>query len=112
MPGRKLSTTADLPWFPVNPTLLPRGNASEKVAALHLWGAAWRQTPTATLPNDDRQLCQLAGLEDNMRKWKRVRERALQGFELGEDGRLYHPLLLDLAAKVLGPSHRTNSEGV
>jgi hypothetical protein len=31
-------------------------------AALRIWWAAWTQVPAASLPNDEKKLCQLAGL--------------------------------------------------
>lgn len=74
-------------------------NNDERVAAFQLWWEAWLQKPAGSLPNDDRILAHLAGTGGDLRKWKPVRERALQGFELGDDGRLHHPFLRDLVDK-------------
>lgn len=62
-------------------------------AGLQLWWEAWNQVPAASLPNDEVVLCKLAGLGRDMKTWKRVRDRALHGFALCDDGRLYHGTL-------------------
>ncbi len=66
-------------------------------AAVLLWSAAWHEVPAASLPNDDRVLARFAGYGRDMKGWRRVKEMALHGFELCSDGRLYHPLIADLA---------------
>lgn len=62
-------------------------------AALRLWWAAWNQVPAGSLPRDDRALATLADFGRDLRAWRRVRGRALDGFVACSDGRLYHPLL-------------------
>lgn len=62
-------------------------------AALRLWWAAWNQVPAGSLPMDDRALATLADFGRDVRAWRRVRARALDGFVACSDGRLYHPLL-------------------
>ncbi|MGE0383458.1 MAG: DUF1376 domain-containing protein [Gammaproteobacteria bacterium] len=66
---------------------------SEWRAAVTLWWAAWNQVPAASLPNDDTALCRLADLGRDVKEWKRLREKALHGFVLCSDGRLYHKFL-------------------
>lgn len=66
-------------------------------AAVMLWCAAWHQIPASSIPDDDRLLCRLAGLGRDMKTWQRVRGVALKGFVTCSDGRLYHPLIADLA---------------
>jgi uncharacterized protein YdaU (DUF1376 family) len=66
-------------------------------AGLRLWWASWNQVPAASLPTSDRALCQLAGCGDNAAKWRKVKARALHGFDLCSDGRLYHAILADQA---------------
>ncbi len=62
--------------------------------AMLLWWAAWNQQPAASLPNSDRGQAKLAGFEDERSAtWRKVRARALHGFTLCSDGRLYHPIL-------------------
>ncbi len=61
-------------------------------AALRLWWEAWLQVPAASLPDDDMELCLLAGCE--RRTWAKLKASdVLHGFVKCADGRLYHPLL-------------------
>lgn len=69
------------------------------LAALFLWTAAWHQVPAASLPNNDRALAKFAGYGRSDTAWRAVREGALRGFVLCQDGRLYHRVL---AQKALG----------
>ena len=62
-------------------------------AGMQLWWAAWNQVPAASLPNDDVALCRLAGLGRDLKAWRKARDRALSGFVLCSDGRLYHKAL-------------------
>lgn len=62
-------------------------------AAMQLWWAAWNQVPAASLPDDDVALCRLAGFGRDVKAWRKVKERALYGFALCTDGRLYHKAL-------------------
>jgi len=66
-------------------------------AAITLWWKAWNQVPAGSLPHDDAALCRLADLGRDVKTWKRLRERALHGFILCDDGRLYHPFLCQQA---------------
>jgi hypothetical protein len=74
-------------------------HASDAVfrAALSLWWSAWNQVPAASLPDDDVALCRLAGFGRDVEAWRALRERALRGFTLCADGRLYHRALAPLA---------------
>lgn len=63
-------------------------------AAVRIWWAAWTQVPAASLPNDEKKLCQLAGLgREGMTKWKKMRPVVMRNFVLCSDGRLYHRVL-------------------
>jgi uncharacterized phage protein (TIGR02220 family) len=62
-------------------------------AGVTLWWAAWNQVPAASLPNEDIALARLADLGRDVKAWRRVKERALRGFVLCLDGRLYHRFL-------------------
>lgn len=66
-------------------------------AAVLLWCASWHQQPAASLPNDDRVLANLAGFGRVVKEWMKVRDGALRGWELCEDGRLYHPVIAEKA---------------
>lgn len=70
------------------------GNAEEKVAALTLWMKSWHQVPAGSLPNNDRML---AHMSEAGSRWPKVREHALRGWVLCDDGRLYHPVVAEKA---------------
>ena len=90
----------DYPWMPLDCTRLLTsetwmlGNSDEKVAALTLWCKAWHQAPAGSLPNNDRML---GVLSEAGAKWPKVREHALRGWVLCDDGRLYHPVVAEKA---------------
>jgi hypothetical protein len=62
-------------------------------AAFALWCASWMEVPAASLPNDERMLDFLS----RSKNWKKVRDMALRGWVLCEDGRLYHPVIAEAA---------------
>jgi len=70
-----------------------RSTDSEWRAGVTLWWASWNQVPAASLPNDDVALARLADLGRDVKAWRRVKERALHGFVLCNDGRFYHRFL-------------------
>lgn len=72
-------------------------NDTEFRVAVRLWWAAWNQVPAGSLPGLDARVRNLAGLEENPSKWKKVRERVLHGFFECTDGRLYHKVLAQQA---------------
>jgi hypothetical protein len=71
-------------------------------AGVTLWWEAWNQIPAASLPSDDVALARLAGFGRDVRAWKKVRRRALHGFVLCSDGRLYHEMLAEFALEADG----------
>jgi uncharacterized protein YdaU (DUF1376 family) len=70
---------------------------SEWRAALTLWWAAWTQCPAGSLPDDDAALCRLADLGRDVKTWLKLKDKALHGFVMCSDGRLYHPTLAEQA---------------
>lgn len=64
-------------------------------ALMTLWAECWHQVPAASLPNNERILARLAMCEDA--EWARIRDRALAGWVLCADGRLYHPVIAEKA---------------
>lgn len=66
-------------------------------AGVNLWCAAWHEVPAASLPNDDKALCRMAGLHRDLETWHRVKKGAMWKFELCSDGRWYHPIIADIA---------------
>ena len=82
--------------------LLAISTGDEFKAAVCLWCRAWKQSPAASLPNDERILASFSG---NPSKWKRIREVALRGFILCSDGRLYHKVLAEDALNLIHKKH-------
>lgn len=62
-----------------------------------LWCASWHQVPSASLPDDDIELSQIAGFGRVIKAWKKVRAGALRGWIKCSDGRLYHPVVAEKA---------------
>jgi hypothetical protein len=66
-------------------------------AAVLLWCASWHQLPAASLPDDDRVLANLAGFGRVVKEWQKVRQGALRGWVVCDDGRLYHSVIAEKA---------------
>ncbi len=66
-------------------------------AGVTLWLKAWHQVPAGSLPDADEDLCALAGLGRDLKGWQAIRDKALRGWTLCDDGRLYHPLIAEAA---------------
>lgn len=64
-------------------------------AAVMLWCAAWHQRPPGSLPNNDKAIARLAGCDADA--LHQIRDEALHGFELFNDGRLYHLVVVEKA---------------
>jgi hypothetical protein len=108
-----------LPYMPIDAAHLSLSdftltvNAEEFRAGVLLWCAAWRQVPAGSLPNDDRKLAYFAGLgRPNIKKWKKVRDKALLGFVECSDGRLYHPFLAERVKEVFAQYHQTSESSM
>lgn len=74
-------------------------NFEARCAAMALWWASWQQRPAASLTDDDRILAQLAGYGVAVNSWKRVRTAAMRGWVRCSDGRMYHPVVAELAVE-------------
>ncbi|MES2497106.1 MAG: DUF1376 domain-containing protein [Pseudomonadota bacterium] len=74
--------------------LFALATGDEFKAALTLWCKSWQQIPAGSLPSDDRVLAHLSGAGS---RWKKVKDIALRGFVLCDDGRLYHPVVAEKA---------------
>lgn len=72
---------------------------SEWRAGVCLWLKSWHQVPAASLPNDDTMLCRLAEYGRDIRTWRKVRDVALRGWILCDDGRLYHETVAQKAVE-------------
>jgi hypothetical protein len=67
-------------------------------SAMNLWLAAWLQVPAASLEDDDYLLSQYAMCD--IETWREIREEVLHGWVRCSDGRLYHPVVAELALNV------------
>ena len=77
--------------------LVSLGTAECFRAAVMLWCASWHQVPAGSVPDDDRVLSKLAGYGFAVEAWQKVREGALHGFVRCDDGRFYHPVVIEKA---------------
>ena len=68
-----------------------------RCAAMMLWWASWKQRPAGSLADQDRALAQLAGYGVAVKAWLPIKEEAMRGWVLCSDGRLYHPVVCELA---------------
>jgi len=66
-------------------------------AAFRLWLLAWCQKPAGSLPNDDRWLSDAAKID--RQRWSSEAKVVLHGFIACNDGRLYHPVICEMAQK-------------
>lgn len=98
----------DFPYMPLDVVRLrDAGVASIDAeafrAAVISWCVAWHQTPAASLPDDDIQLCRMLGYGRDLKLWRKVRAAgALRGYILCNDGRLYHPVVAEKAIEAMG----------
>lgn len=70
-------------------------------AAVLLWCAAWHQVPSASIPDNDTVLSQLAGYGRVVSEWLKVRDVALKGWIKCNDGRFYHPKVAEKANEAI-----------
>jgi len=66
-----------------------------------LWWAAWKQCPAGSLPDHDRALAQLAGYGMVIKSWLAIKNEAMRGWIRCSDGRLYHPVVCELAIEAM-----------
>lgn len=82
-----------------------RSTGDEFKAAVILWAACWHQMPSGSLPDDDVELADLAGIgtgKPAVRAWQKVKPMALRGWYKASDGRLYHPVMSRKAVEKWG----------
>jgi hypothetical protein len=81
-----------------------------RCASLQLyWHAFAHEVPAASLPDHERVLADHAGL--TLKVFRRVRDQALRGWVKCSDGRLYHPVLAEIANEAWAArvSHRART---
>jgi hypothetical protein len=64
-------------------------------AAVLLWCKSWTQVPAGSLPHDDRRLAKWSGV--SIEEFELIRPMALRGWIACNDGKIYHPIICDLA---------------
>lgn len=69
-------------------------NGDQFKAGLSLWGKAFLQIPAGSLPENDKLLAHLSGAGSH---WLKVKEMALHGWVLCNDGRYYHKTVAEKA---------------
>lgn len=72
---------------------------------LNLWLASWHEVPAASLENDDDALCDLAMCSPD--RWAEVSTDVLRGWIECSDGRLYHPVVAEVALHAFGKSQKS-----
>ncbi len=70
-----------------------------QAALLMMWMVAWRQVPCASLPSDEDVL--RSKLRIPPAQWTRMRPVLMRGWQLAEDGRLYHATLTRFVEEML-----------
>lgn len=97
-------STAHLPYLPLNVVSVQESkwflSAEPDVvrAGIYLLDAAWRSSVPGSVPSSFTALRQITRLSES--QLRDGYELLTQGWELREDGRLYHPALFDLATSV------------
>lgn len=66
---------------------------------LMVWMISWRQVPVGSLPNNEEVIAARIGMD--LRIFRAHRDILLRGFQLHSDGRLYHPVLVEHANKMI-----------
>lgn len=66
---------------------------------LMMWATAWEQTPCGSLPNDDTLIAARIGM--TARQFEKQRAVLLRGWQLHDDGRLYHATIAQRVVEML-----------
>lgn len=102
------ASLSDLPYMPLYKERLNRSRAWRDARRqpeigfylINLWLAAFFSRPFGSLPDDDDELCDTALCE--IRRWPKVREKVMRGWTKCADGRMYHPVVVEIALEVWG----------
>ena len=80
-------------------------------AGVTLWLKSYHQVPAASIPDNDIALTRLAELGRDVKAWLEIKDAALRGWILCDDGRLYHPVVAEkaLEAWIAKLEHRKRS---
>jgi len=111
----------DLRSFPHMPLMVARLLTSEwwitacmeepaaAAAAVNLWATAWHQVPAGSLPDSDIVLWKTSQL--TREDWDRVRARVTGPWVRCSDGRLYHPVVAEIAREAYGKRTKASDAG-
>lgn len=95
--------------------LIITGSDFEAKFGLMSWCLAWHEVPTGSLPNKNDVLADYFGFgrgSRNVQKWMRAREKgALRDWVLCSDGRLYHPVVCEVALETSAKRKRGANAG-
>lgn len=94
-----------LDWMPLfgdrlfgSVTWITAPTSDARIASLRLWWHAFaKEVPAASLPDDDKLLAEYAGYGVAVKAWQRVRPASMRGWIKCADGRLYHPVVAEIA---------------
>lgn len=113
LPAPLTPADCDLRHFPYLQVDVTRMRDSDMVALLRpeeCWAAfllylvSWHQVPAASLPGNDQVLARLC--QCTMARWRKIRDAALRGWILCSDGRLYHPVVAEMALNAWAKSRK------
>lgn len=77
---------------------------------VNLWSAAWHESPVASLEDDDDVLADAALCE--AKRWPKVKDKVLHGWVKCSNGRLYHPVVAELANEALETRKKQSKRGL
>lgn len=69
-------------------------------AGVNLWMDSWHNVPAGSLVDGEGVLMKAADLGRDVKTWRRVKEEAMRGWVLCEDGRWYHPVVAETVLEV------------
>jgi hypothetical protein len=69
---------------------------------MDLWAHAFREVPSASLPDDDADLADMAGFGRDLAAFLAVKTELLEPWVRCSDGRWYHPTLAEVATELWG----------
>lgn len=78
--------------------------AHQRPWLLMLWVVAWQQTPCGSLPASDELIAARIGMPAD--DFQRHRAILLRGWESADDGRLYHPVIVEKVLEMLAKKTR------
>jgi uncharacterized protein YdaU (DUF1376 family) len=109
---------SDYKFMPLHVERLRRSHSWRSVAKrnpelgfymMNLWCSSWHERPAGSLEDDDISLADIAMCSP--KKWAKVREKVLQGWVKCSDGRLYHPVVVEIALESWKKRERLSIRG-